>query len=165
MIERDIANKLKGWNIVTDVSKKLNVTKGTSYVYLSKLEKKGFIIQKIKKPRGTMYLIDPIPNFSKKHGMLEGTDIVSSEIEFSKDQIPSEHKIAYFLKKSIDDKNIRYIQEAEKLIRRIKNWKDLYKYLKAYNVVKEFKQFYVKSRKQIKKVPSIPERYRKLIGV
>ena len=165
MFERNLANKLKGWNTISDISEKLNIKKSTSYFYIHRLNKKGFILQKIKKPRGTMYLIDSIPSFSENHGMLKNTEIVTSEIEFSKNEIPSEHRIAYLLRKSKDENNQRYINEAKKLVRSIKNWKKLYRYLKAYKIIEEFKQLYIESRKEIKKVPSIPKRYKRLIGV
>ena len=165
MFERNLANKLKGWNTISDISKKLKVKKTTAYVYVNKLDKMGFIIQKIKKPRGTMYMIDPIPMFLENKGMLNDTEFVSSDIEFSKNKIKYEHKISFFLKEFKERDNIRYKEEAKKLLRKIKNWKKLYRYLKAYDVVDEFNKLYKESFGKIKKIPSIPKRYKKLIGV
>lgn len=165
MFERNLAEKLKGWNLISDATKKLHVKKSTAYIYLHKLDKKGFVIQKVKKPRGTMYLIDSVPKLSKNQGMLSNTDLVSSEMEFSNTKIFPEHKVAYFLNKFKTEKNLRYRQEAKKIIRSIKNWKRLYKYLKAYKVNDEFRKLYIQARKTIKKMPSMPQRYKKLIGV
>lgn len=165
MFKRNLANKLKGWNTISDISRKLNIQKSTAYFYVYILGKGNFIHQKIKKSRGTMYLIDQIPNLTNNHGMLENTEIVFSELEFSKNKIPPEQKIAYFLNKSKEEGNVRYKEQAKRIIRLIKNWKRLYKYLKAYEVIREFKKFYIESRKEIKKVPSMPKRYQKLIGV
>lgn len=111
------------------------------------------------------YLIDPIPKFSKNQGMFTGTDLVSPEMEFSKNEITPEHRIAYFLKKFKEDNNRRYEQEAKKIIRSIKNWKRLYRYLKAYDISNEFKKLYFESRKEIKKIPAIPKRYKRLMGM
>lgn len=165
MFVRNLANKLEGWNTISDISNKLNVKKSTAYVYAHKLDEKGFVLKKVKKPRGTMYLINPIPRSSEHPGMLKGTDIVTSEIEFSNKEIFPEHRIAYFLQKAKKEKNPRYRKEANNIIRSISNWKRLYRYLKAYNVIEDFKKLYIKARKNISKVPSIPKRYQKLIGV
>lgn len=165
MLENDVASKLKGWNSISDISKKLNVKKSTAYVYVHKLSKKGFVIRKIKKPRGTMYLIDPIPVLSKNRSMFEGTEMVSPELEFSNTKIPPEHKIAYLIQMSRKERNVRYRAQAKNFVRSIKNWKRLYRYLKAYDVVDDFRKFYIESRKDIKKIPRMPERYKKLLGV
>jgi len=165
MFERNLANKLKGWNSISDISKKLKIKKSTAYVYVNRLDKMGFIIQKIKKPRGTLYMIDQIPVSLKNKGMLSDTEFVSSDLEFSKNKIQYEHKISFFLKEFKEKDNIRYKEEAGKLLRKIKNWKRLYRYLKAYDVVGEFNSLYKESFGKIKKLPSIPKRYKKLIGV
>ena len=165
MFERNLAHKLEGWNTISDIAGKLKVKKGTAYVYVNKLDKKDFVIQKIKRPRGTMYLINPIPVLLENRGMLDDTDLVHSELEFSKKEIPSEHKIAFFLKESKERNNARYEEEARKSLRSIKNWKRMYRYLKAYGVVGEFKALYEGSLGKVKKLPSMPKRYKRLIGV
>ncbi len=164
MLERDIALKIKGWNTISDISDKLNVKTGTAYVYVHRLDKGGFVIQKIKKPRGTVYLIDPIPALSKNRGMLEDTDIVGYEMEFAKNKISYEHKIAYFLSQYKKEKNKRFYDSAKTIIRYIKNWKKLYRYLKAYSVSSEFKMLYQESRSSVKKIPRMPDRYKKMLG-
>ncbi len=163
MKERSIANKLAGWNTVEDVSKKLKIKKKSAYVYLSKLNKAGFIIQKIKKPRGTMYLISSIPLPYKSLGMYEGTHLIAPEIEVAKEKIRPEQKIAFFLSKYKEEKNRRYLEVAMNLIRKIKNWKRMYRYIKAYDVKKEFYQVYKKARKKFKKLSRIPKRYEKVL--
>ncbi|MBD3155548.1 MAG: hypothetical protein GF368_02735 [Candidatus Aenigmarchaeota archaeon] len=165
MFERNLANKLKGWNTISDICEKLNIRRSSAYLYVHKLNKKGFVIQKIKKPRGTMYLIDSIPKPLEKDGMLDDTEIMSSELEYSKNEIQPEHKISFLLKESNEKNNIRFRKEAKKLLRSIKNWKRLYRYLKAYDVIDEFREIYKESLGKIKKLPSIPKRYKKLIGV
>lgn len=160
-----LANKLAGWSTIDDLVDKLKIRRSTAYKYVSILNKKRFIIQKIKRPRGTMYQISKIPTISKHLGMYEKTEFVAPELEFSKEKITPEQKIAFFLSKYKSEKNRRYYDEALKLIRKIKNWKRLYKYLKSYNAVKSFGKIYIKSRKTMKKIPKIPVRYKKLIGV
>ena len=44
---RKVANTLKGWQSISDVSKKLHISKGSAYVYMHQLDKAGFIHQKI----------------------------------------------------------------------------------------------------------------------
>lgn len=162
---RNIANKLKGWNTVDDIRNKLKIKKSTAYVYICRLNKNGFVTQKVKRPRGTMYLISPIPIPAKHFGMYEKTEFVVPEIEFTTKEITSEQKIAYFLFKFKKEKNVRYYKESRKLIRGIKNWKRLYRYLKAYDVKEEFKKIYLESRKKIKKIPRMPKRYKRFLGV
>lgn len=159
-----IANELKGWKDVDEVRKILGIKKSSAYVYLHKLDRLGFVIQKIKKPRGTMYYISPLPKSAKHHGMYENTELVASELEFTKEEVKPEHKIAYFLSKFTEERNLRYYREAKKLIRKIKNWKRLYRYLKAYEVKKEFMKLYLESRKKVSKIPRIPKRYKKLLS-
>lgn len=159
-----IANKLKGWKDVDEVRKILGIKRSTAYVYLHELDKLGFVIQKVKKPRGTMYRISPLPISARHHGMYEKTELVASELEFTKEEVKPEHKIAYFLSKFKKERNLRYYEEAKKLIRKIKNWKRLYRYLKAYGVKKEFMKLYVESRKKVSKIPRLPERYKKLLS-
>jgi 5-bromo-4-chloroindolyl phosphate hydrolysis protein len=60
---------------------------------------------------------------------------------------------------------MRYFEEARKNIRKIKNWKKMYKFIKAYKVVNEFKELYVNARKVMKKVPRMPKRYKKLLMI
>ena len=158
-----IANKLKGWKDVDEVRKILGVKKSTAYVYLHKLDRLGFVIQKVKRPRGTMYRISPLPTSTRHHGMYEKTDLVASELEFTSKEVKPEQKIAYFLFKFKKERNLRYFEEAKKLVRKIKNWKRLYRYLKAYEVKKEFMKLYLESRK-IGRVPRFPERYKKLLS-
>jgi predicted transcriptional regulator len=158
-----IANKLKGWKTVDQVRKILGVKKSTAYVYLHKLDKLGFVVQKVKRPRGTMYRISPLPTSKKHHGMYENTDLVVSELEFTKKEVKPEQKIAYFLSKFKKEKNLRYFEEAKNLLTKIKNWKRLYRYLKAYEVKKEFIKLYLQSRK-VKRLPRLPKRYKKLLS-
>lgn len=165
MRERTIANKIAGWNTVSDISRKLNAKRSTVYVYLSKLNKSGFIIQKVKKPRGTMYLISSIPLVHKHFGMYEKTDLISHEIEITKKEVYPEQKIAFFLFQLKKEKNKRYLEEAKKNIRKIGNWKRMYRYIKAYKVGEEFKELYLMARKSMKKVPRVPKRYKKLLGI
>jgi predicted transcriptional regulator len=162
---RKMANELKGWNTLDDISKKLKIKKTSVYVYLYKLNKMGFIIQKIKKSRGTMYLISPIPTHGKHFGMYENTELVAPEIEFTKREISPEQKIAYFLSLFKKNNNIRYYEESKRLIRSIKNWKRMYKYIKAYDVKKLFKKLYSEVRNEMKKIPKMPKRYEKLLSV
>jgi len=162
---RKIANKLKGWNSLDDIRKKLRIKKGSAYVYVHKLNKMGFIIQKVKKPRDTMYLINPLPSHGKHFGMYENTELIASEIEFTKKEIPTEQKIAYFLSLFNKNNNLRYYEESKRLIRSIKNWKRVYKYIKAYDVKKLFKKLYLEARNEMKKIPKMPERYKKLLSV
>lgn len=159
-----IADELKGWKDIDEVRKTLGIKKSTAYVYLHKLDNLGFVIQKVKKPRGTMYRISPLPISPRHYGMYEKTDLVAPELEFTKKEVKPEHKIAYFLSKFKKEKNLRYHSEAEKFIRKVKNWKELYRYLKAYEVKKEFMKLYLESRKKISKIPRIPERYKKLLS-
>jgi hypothetical protein len=162
---RDTAKKLKGWNTVKDIENKLKVKRSTAYVYITRLNKSGFVNQKVKRPRGTMYFISPIPNLAKHFGIYEKTEFVAPEIEFTNKEITPEQKIAYFLSKFKKERNLRYFEESKRLIRGIKNWKRLYRYLKAYGVKEEFKKLYTVSRKKIKKVPRMPKRYKKFLGV
>lgn len=163
MNERTIANKIAGWNTISDISKKLKIKKSTAYVYISKLNKSGFITQKVKKPRGTMYLISPIPIAHRHFGMYEKTELVSPEIEITKKEVYPEQKIAFFLFQFKKEKSRRYLEEARKSIRKIKSWKRMYRYIKAYRVVEEFRELYIKARKQMKKIPRMPKRYEKLV--
>jgi len=160
-----LVNKLTGWNTIDDIMNKLKIRRSTAYRYVSILNKKRFIVQKIKRPRGTMYQISKTPALSKHLGMYEKTELMVSELEFSKEEIAPEQKIAFFLSKYENEKNRRYYEQALKLVRKIKNWKRLYRYLKSYNVVKSFGGIYIKSRKTMKKIPRIPVKYKKLIGV
>lgn len=162
---RNIANELKGWKSLEDIIKTLKIKKSTAYVYLHKLDKMGFVLQKVKRPRGTMYLISPLPKSAEHYGVYEGTEFVTTEMEFTKKEITPEQKIAFFLNKFKEKKNTRHYNQAMRLIRGIKNWKRLYRYLKAYNVKEEFKKLYLESRKNIKKIPKMPKRYQRLLGV
>ena len=159
-----IANKLKGWKSVDEVRKTLGIKKSTAYFYLHKLDSLGFVIQKVKKPRGTMYRISPLSISTKHHGMYEKTELVAPELEFTKEEVKPEQKIAFFLSKFKEERNLRYYREAKNLIKKIKNWKRLYRYLKAYAVKKEFMKLYLESRKKVSKIPRIPERYKKLLS-
>ncbi len=161
---RKFAAKLKGWNTIDDISKKLKIKKSTSYFYVYKLAQHGFIIQKVKRPRGTMYLFSPIPSKYKHYGIYENSSIISPELELTKKHVRAEQKIPFFLSKYKKEKNTRYYEEAKNNIRKIKNWKMLYRFIKAYDVSKEFKQLYKDSRKTIKKIPRMPKRYKRLIG-
>ncbi len=165
MLERNVALKAKGWNTINDISNKLHVKISTAYVYVHRLDKMGFVIQRVRKPRGTMYLIDSIPGLSKNRGMLEDTDIVVSEMEFAKNKISNEHKIAYFLSQYKKEENKRFYDSAREIIRSVKNWKKLYRYLKAYAVLGEFKTLYQEARREMKKIPRMPDRYKKLLCV
>jgi len=156
--------KIKGWNTVEDVQNKLGITKSTAYLYLHKLSKSGHVVQKVKKPRGTMYLVSTVPMKYKYHGMYEGTDLVASSQEFSKEKIAWEQKIAFFLKKYKEERNTRYYNEAEKMVRKIKNWKMLYRFLKLYGVKNEFIEMYLNSRRKVKKVPRMPKLYKRLLN-
>lgn len=157
--------KLEGWNTVEDVERKLGIRKSTAYLYLHRLGKSGHIAQKVKKPRGTAYLISMVPIKYGHYGMYEGTDLLAPSHEFSKEKISCEQKIAFFLKKFGEEKNIRYYNEAKKMTKKIKNWKLLYKFLKAYKSAAAFRQLYIDSRSSIKKVPRMPKLYRRLLGV
>ena len=156
-------NKLEGWNTVEDVENKLGVKKSTAYLYLHRLYKSGHVIQKIRKAGGAIYLISKTPSKYRHQGMYEGTDLIAPVQEFSMEKIPYEQKIAFFLKKYKDEKNTRYNIEAKKIIRKIKNWKLLYRYLKLYNSKEAFKHLYIESRKSIKKIPKMPKRYKNLL--
>ncbi len=162
---RELAKRLEGWNTIEDIADKLKIRKSTAYLYAHKLFKQGFVIQKIKKPRGTMYLISPTPSKYRHYGMYEKSDIVAPELELTKEEVSVEQKIPFFLYKYKQDKNTRYYAEAKKDIRKIKSWKRLYRFINAYNVAKEFKSLYEDSRKTVKKAPRMPLRYKKLIGV
>ena len=162
MFERNIASKLKGWNTISDICEKLGVSKSTAYLYVHKLGKSGFVVQRVKKPRGTIYLIDNIPINYKVNSMLSGTSLLASEIEFSVGKIYPEQKISFLLSEFKKTGNSRYREEAGKLLRSIKNWKRLYRYLKAYDAVDEFKKLYNDSFGKVKKLPSIPKRYKML---
>ena len=156
--------KIKGWNTVEDVQNKLGITKSTAYLYLHKLSKSGHVIQKIKKPRGTMYLVSAVPIKYKHYGMYEDTNMVAPAQEFSKEKIAWEQKIAFFLKKYKEEHNTRYYNEAEKMVRKIKDWKLLYRFLKLYGVRREFIDVYLNSRRNIKKVPRMPKLYKRLLN-
>lgn len=160
-----IVGKISGWNTVDDVCRKLNIKRSTAYVYLSKLNKSNFIVQKVKRPRGTMYLISSIPVPYKHLGMYEKTSLVSHEIETTEKEISAEQKIAFFLSQFKTEKNRRYLEEAKKNVRKIKNWKKMYKFIKAYKVASEFRELYVNARESMKKVPRMPKRYKKLLMV
>jgi predicted RND superfamily exporter protein len=160
-----IVSKITGWNTVEDICRKLNIKRSTAYVYLSKLNRSNFIVQKVKRPRGTMYLISSTPVPYKHFGMYEKTDLVSHEIEMTKKEVTPEQKIAFFLSQYKAEKNVRYFEEARKNMRKIKNWKRMYKFIKAYKVENEFRKLYINARKVMKKVPRIPKRYEKLLMI
>jgi len=164
-MNRKIATKLSGWNTVDDICKKLGVKRSVAYKYVHYLDEKGFVIQKIKRPRGTMYQISPRPAIAKHFGIYEGTEFVAPEIEFSEEKITEEQKIAVFLSKYKKEHNRRFYDYAVRFTKKISNWKRLYRYLKGYNVVKDFARAYVEARAKIPKTPKIPLRYKKLIGV
>jgi len=161
---KKIARKLEGWNTVEDVIKKLKIKRTTAYVYLSLLSKNGFVLQKVKKRGGTAYSISQLPSVHKRFGMYENTNFISPELEFTKKEVLPEHKIAFFLWKTKTGGTHRYYNEAIKLVRKIKRWKTLYRYLKVYNVKKEFKNLYSQARRSVKKIPRMPDRYKKLLG-
>ena len=157
--------ELRGWNTVEDVEQKLGIKKSTAYLYLHWLNKSGHVAQKIKKSRGTMYLISNVPMKYRHGGMYEGTDMVAPVQEFSKETIPYEQKIAFFLKEYKENNNTRYYNEAKKMIRKIKDWKMLYRFLKLYKSGNIFGQLYLDSRHSVKKVPRMPKKYRNLVGL
>jgi hypothetical protein len=97
--------------------------------------------------------------------LYEKTSLISHEIETTKEEISPEQKIAFFLSQFKKEKNMRYFGEARKNIRKIKNWKKMYKFIKAYKVANEFKELYVNARKVMKKVPRMPKRYKKLLMI
>lgn len=162
---RKLALKLEGWNTISDVTRKLHIKRSSAYVYLSLLNKQGFVVQKVKRPRGTAYQISHLPTFQKHFGVYEDTEFVAPEIEFTNKKISAEQKIAFFLWKRKSGGTVRYYNESKKLLRKIKNWKNLYRYIKAYNIANEFKKLYVDARKTLAKVPRMPKRYQKLLGV
>ena len=157
--------KLEGWNTVEDVRRKLGIKKSTAYFYLHRLGRSGHIVQKVKKPRGTIYLISSIPIPYRHYGMYEGTDMVAPSQQFSKGKICPEQKIAFFLKKFDAEKNTRYYNEAKKIVRNIKDWKALYRFLKAYKSADAFRKLYIDARGSVKKVPRMPKLYKRLLGV
>ncbi len=157
--------RLEGWNTVEDVEQKLGIKKSTAYLYLHKLGKSGHIVQKVKKPRGTMYLISAFPVKYTHSGMYEGTDMVAPSQEFSKEKVSHEQKIAFFLKKFREEDNTRYYSEAKKMVKKIRDWKLLYRFLKAYQSRDAFKEMYLDARSSIKKVPKMPRLYKRLLGV
>lgn len=159
---RRIAGKLRGWNSISDIARKLKITKASAYVYITRLAKRNLILSKIKKPRGTMYYISELPAPQKEAGLLHSTDLISEGLEFSNKKISAEHRIAYLLCRYKSTKNIRYYEEAKKFVRRIKDWKNLYRYNAAHAVKKLFGKFYNDCRKTISKVPRMPLRYRRL---
>jgi ribosomal protein S25 len=158
-----VCSKIVGWNTVEDICRKLNIKRSTAYVYLSKLNKLNFIVQKVKRPRGTMYLISSVPVPYKHLGLYEKTDLISHEIETTKKEISPEQRIAFFLFKFKTEKNTRYFEEAKKSMHKIKNWKRMYRFVKAYKVANEFKELYTGARKVMKKLPRMPKRYEKLV--
>jgi hypothetical protein len=85
-------------------------------------------------------------------------------MEFSHREVANEQKIAYFLSRFASEKNRRYYEECKRIVRRIKDWKLLYRYVKAYDVREEFKDLYKEMRRKMR-VPRMPLRYRKLLGV
>lgn len=157
----NLAKALEGWNTVEDVCQKLHIKRNSAYTYLYLLHKNGFVVQKVKKPRGTMYEIHRIPIGYKNLGMYSGTDLVATEQEFTKHEISSEQKLAFFLSRG----SIRTYNEALKFVPKIRNWKLLYKYLKAYGIKQKFTKLYTNARLKFKRLPSIPKRYKKLLGV
>lgn len=162
---RKTAERLEGWRSVDDIQKILKVKKSTAYLYAHELDKKGFVIQKIKKPRGTLYLVSPIPSKHKHFGIYEKSELVAPELEVSKKPARAEQKICFFLKQYREQKNIRYYNEAKRIFRNAKDWKLLYRYAKAYSVKREITQLYDDARKTIPKIPRISERYKKLLGL
>ncbi len=161
---KNMVNKLEGWNTIDDVREKLGVKRSTVYLYMHELNKAGFVIQKVRKPRGTMYLISKVPKSAKYYGMHEGTELVVSNMEFSHREVTNEQRVAYFLSRFVLEKNRRYYEECKRIVRRIKDWKLLYRYVKAYDVKEEFKDLYTEMRRKMR-VPRMPVRYRKLLGV
>mgnify|MGYP001592326928 CR=1 FL=1 len=157
--------KPEGWNTVDDVERKLGVRKSTAYFYLHKLDRSGHIAQKIRKPRGALYLISSTPIKYRHYGMYEDTGMVAPSQEFSKTKVSCEQKIAFFLKKYREENNTRYYIEAKKMVRKIKDWKLLYRFLKAYKSREEFKILYMDARLHVRKMPSMPKRYLKLLFV
>ena len=162
-MKKDRLDKIKGWNTVEDVENKLGITKSTAYLYLHKLSKSGNVVKKVKKPRGTMYLISNVPTKYKHYGMYEGTNLVAPVQEFSKEKVAWEQKIAFFLKKYKEENNIRYYNETKNMVRKIKDWKLLYRFLKLYGVRREFQRLYSNSRRTVKKVPRMPKIYKRLL--
>ncbi len=162
---RKTAERLEGWRSVDDIQKILKVKKSTAYLYAHELDKKGFVIQKIKKPRGTLYLVSPIPSEHKYLGIYEKSELVAPEFEVSKKPAKAEQKICFFLKQYKEQKNIRYYNEAKRIFRNAKDWKLLYRYAKAYSVEKYLAQLYDDARKTMPKIPRMPERYKKLLDV
>lgn len=164
MNPRKMATKLEGWNTVSDVAEKLKVRRSSVYVYLSMLNKTGYVTQKIKKPRGTAYEISRFPASYKRFGMYEDTDFIAPEPEFTKEKVSPEHKIAFFLHQTKIGGTVRNYNEALKLVKKIKNWKSLYRYLKVYKAQKEFCRLYLDARKR-ERTPHMPKRYKVLLGL
>lgn len=161
---RKIAERLKDWKSIEDIKRILKIKKSTAYLYAHELNKRGFVIQKIRKPRGTLYLFSSLPSGYKHRGIYEKSELVSPINETSKRPVKPEQKICFLLKEYREQKNIRYFNEAKRILRGIKNWKLLYRYAKAYSVKKEFAQLYSKARKTMPKIPRMPRRYKKLFG-
>ena len=160
---RKTAGRLKGWKSVEDIQKTLGVKKSTAYLYAHELDKRGFAIQKIKKPRGTLYLFSSAPSEHKHFGVYEKSELIAPEFETSAKPSKAEQKICFFLKQWKERKNIRYYNEAKRIFRNAKDWKLLYRYAKAYSVKREIAQLYADARKTVKKIPRMPERYKKLL--
>ncbi|MBI5332724.1 MAG: hypothetical protein HZB65_04070 [Candidatus Aenigmarchaeota archaeon] len=52
-----------------------------------------------------------------------------------------------------------------KIVGKIKDWKLLYRYLKAYDSKEAFGKLYKSARKNIRKIPRMPKTYKRLLGV
>lgn len=161
---RKTAETLEGWRSIEDIEKILGVKKSTAYLYAHKLGKGGFIIQKIKKPRGTLYRFSPISSKYRHLGMYEKSEFVAPETETSKERVKTEQKICFFLRRYKEEKNIRYYSEAKRIFRSAKDWKLLYRYAKAYSVKIELARLYADARKTVRKIPRMPARYGKLLS-
>lgn len=162
---RSAAGKLSGWQSVEDVQKALKISKGSAYVYLHELASAGYVHQKIKKPRGTFYLIRQFPKPLTHTSMLAGTELASDVEEHSSEEIAAEQRVPFLINQYVKTNNSRYKFEAQRFIRKVKNWQLLYRYAKAYQVKPQLAEFYGECRKSVKKCPRMPDRYKRLLNV
>ncbi len=149
-----IQSKIEGLNTIETIQKKLNIKRSTAIKYIHLLRKKGLIETKIGRNKIHLYKISKTPIIKIGNPGYYETLNKNSKIKINE---PYEHRVigkTISIEETIawaaSTNNIRIHISVLNLFNKVKDWSNLYKYAKQFNVRRKVGALYDISRTILK---------------
>ena len=156
-----LVESFKGVYTIEILCKRLNINRTRAIYIIYRLRKLGFVKTSYGQGKKRLYFISPSNkqkgiSYTQKINAVSPIQLASSNPYYIHGRNPSyEETLIYAIKQ----KDIRYLIASLILFRKISNWSLLYKLAKKEGLINEVIALYEISRKVVKKVKKMPNRF------